>query len=213
MVNKKDWTKEELEEEVNSYTAITVPVNIHMEGQQRILDLTQMERILKNAKLIALGNCGCRKKYQKCASPLDVCLTLDRNAEEFVKKGSSRLVGLEESLEALKRSHKAGLVHIAYTFTGKEEPEIVCSCCSCCCHAMSALVRFGMPDAVVVSKYIAANNPETCINCGTCVERCQFKARQLKNGEMLFNNTRCFGCGVCVSTCPTQSISLMERST
>lgn len=73
-------------------------------------------------------------------------------------------------------------------------------------------MRSGMPDAVVTSKYIAANNPETCINCGICLERYQFKARYMKNNKMVYDRTRCFGCGVCVSTCPNQSISLVKRT-
>lgn len=213
MVDKNDWTREEIEEEISSHTAVTIPVNSRIEAQQLILDLSEMKRILNEAKLIALGECYCRKKYQKCDGPIDVCLNLDKEAEEFMSKGLAKKVDLEEALEALRRSHEAGLVHIAYTFTGKEKPEVICSCCSCCCHSMSALVRFGMPEAVTVSKYIAANNPKTCVGCGTCVERCQFKARQLKNGKMTYNSSRCFGCGLCVSTCPTQSNSLVNRET
>lgn len=212
MKEKTDWTKEELVEEVNSHTAVTIPVNMRIEAQQRILDLSEMEHLLKEAKLIAIGECYCRKKYQKCDGPIDVCISVDREAEDFIAKGLGKKVSIEDAIEALKRSHEAGLVHIAYTFKGKERPEVICSCCSCCCHSMSALIRFGIPDAVVESKYIAANNSETCISCGTCVGRCQFEARHMKNGEMLFDSSRCFGCGLCITACPTQSISLIERA-
>jgi Pyruvate/2-oxoacid:ferredoxin oxidoreductase delta subunit len=140
-----------------------------------------------------------------------VCISLDKEAEEQIVKGLGRKVSFGEAIEALERSHKAGLVHIAYTFEENDKPNVVCSCCSCCCHSMSALVRFGIPKAVVGSRCIAQNNPETCINCGICVERCQFKARRLEDGELSFNMDRCFGCGLCVSTCPTKSISLTER--
>ena len=213
MSGRNDWTKEELEEEyVSKMTAVTIPVNIHIEGRQRILDLSEMKQILGEAKLISLAECGCRKKLKNCDAPLDVCISLDEEAENLIKKGLAKRASLEETLEALERSHAAGLVHIAYTFEGNEKPDVICSCCSCCCHSMSALVRFGIPEAVVASRYIATNNPETCLNCGTCVERCQFKARHLENGKLVYNEARCFGCGVCVSTCPTKSISLMKRS-
>lgn len=213
MPRKKDWTREELEEEyVNTMTAVTISVNIHVEGQQRILDLSEMKKILREAKLISLGECGCRKKLKKCDAPLDVCISLDKEAEDMMKQGLARKVSLKQALEALERSHAARLVHIAYTFEGNEKPDVVCSCCSCCCHSMSALVRFGIPEAVVASTYVSVNNSETCINCGTCVERCQFKARYLENDELVFDRTKCFGCGVCISTCPTKSISLAKRN-
>lgn len=213
MIEKGDWTKEELEKEyVNTMTAVTIPVNIHVEGQQRILDLSEMEKILRDARLVSLGECGCRKKLKKCEAPLDVCISLDNDAEDMIQKGLAERVSLEEALEALERSHAAGLVHVAYTFEGNEKPEVICSCCSCCCHSMSALVRFGMPNAVVASEYVAVNDQETCRNCGTCVERCQFKARCLENDKLAYNEARCFGCGVCVSICPTKSISLVKRN-
>lgn len=212
MSRKSDWTKEELEKEyVERMIAVTIPVNIHIEGQQQILDLSEMKEILGEAKLISLGECECRKELKKCDAPLDVCISLDKEAVDQIRKGLAKEASLEEALEALERSHAAGLVHIAFTFKGHEKPEIVCSCCSCCCHSLSALIRFGIPEAVVASKYVAVNNIETCINCGKCVDRCQFKARHLENGKLVYNEARCFGCGVCVSTCPTKSISLVKR--
>jgi len=213
MSDENDWKKEELEKEyVGTMTAVTIPVNMHIKGQQQILDFSEMKQILKEAKLISLGDCGCRKKLKKCDAPLDVCICLDNDAEDMIKKGQAKKASLEQALKALQRSHETGLVHIAYTFKGSEKPDVICSCCSCCCHSMSALVRFGIPEAVVASKYVAVNDPETCIGCGKCVERCQFKARRLENGELVYNDARCFGCGVCVSTCPTQSISLANRN-
>ena len=208
-----DWSRGELEKRLNSIElAVTIPVNLRIKGEQRILDLSEMEQFLRKAKLISIGECGCRKKLHRCNAPLDVCFSLDREAEDFVKKGLARKVGLEEALDALRRAHEAGLVHVTYTLKRKEKPEVICSCCSCCCHSLSALVRFGMPNAVVASKFIADLNPETCINCGKCVTRCQFRARRLENGNLAYDRTRCFGCGLCVSTCPTGSISLTTRT-
>ncbi len=182
-----------------------------MDGQQRILDLTQMEAILREAKLISLGECGCRSRLHNCDHPLDTCFGIDHEAEKFIEEGLAKQVTLEQALAALKRSHEAGLVHVAYTFSGKENAELICSCCSCCCSSLSALVRFGMPNAVVASIYIASQKIETCLNCGKCVDRCQFKARKLDNAVLKFDANRCFGCGVCVTTCPTNSISLVPR--
>jgi ferredoxin len=170
-----------------------------------------MERTLREAKLVAIGECACRKKVHRCDSPVDVCFTLNDNAREFIEKGRAKKVTLNEALDALKRSHEAGLVHVTYTHHGKEKPEFICSCCSCCCLSLSGLIRFGMPDVVVASKYVAEHDPETCIDCGKCVERCQFKARWMEDGKMKYDRAKCFGCGLCVSTCPTNSSSLVPR--
>jgi len=208
-----DWARGELEEALSSIKlAVTIPVNLRIESEQTILDLAEMEKILREARLISIGECGCRKKLHRCNAPLDVCFSLDRAAEELLKEGKAKKVSLEGALDALKRSHEAGLVHVTYTFKGKDKPEAICSCCSCCCHSLSALVRFGEPNSLVASKFVATQDPETCINCGKCATRCQFRARLLENGKLHYDRTKCFGCGVCVSTCPTGSISLVSRT-
>jgi ferredoxin len=207
-----DWTREELMEKyVNKMTPVTIPVNVTIKGQQTIMDMSSVRQILSHAHTISLEDCGCRAKFHKCNAPLDVCISLDEDAKEAIK-GGAREVSRSEALAALKRSHEAGLVHMSYTFEGKMKPGVICSCCSCCCHSLSALVRFGIPDHVVASKYIAAQNGETCDSCGTCVQRCQFHARQLKEDRLVFDPGKCFGCGVCITTCPTHSIRLVPRT-
>jgi Fe-S-cluster-containing hydrogenase component 2 len=208
----KDWTSEEIAKELGSIkSAVTVPVNLRFDGKQRILDLSEMEEILREARVISIGNCGCREKLHRCDAPVDTCFSLDKGAEELISKGLAKKASLTEALAALRRSHEAGLVHVSYTFRDKDKPGIVCSCCSCCCQSLSALVRFGVHDAVVASKYVAETDGETCVDCGKCVERCQFKARKLEKGRLSYDRSRCFGCGLCVSTCPTGSVSLVER--
>jgi len=206
-----DWTLEELKKDyIGQMKAVTIPINISIQGQQQVLDTSAAEKILKNAKLITLEDCGCRIRWKKCNAPIDVCLSINGEAQDALKRGA-KPISVQKALKVLERSHKAGLVHLAYIFKGKEKPEIICSCCSCCCHSMSALVRFGIPDHVIASEYVASQNEETCENCGTCVERCQFNARKLVNDNLHFTKEKCFGCGLCVSTCPTNSISLVKR--
>jgi len=196
---------------VEKYTPVTIPVNISIHGQQTVLDLKSVESILRDAEVITVEDCGCRVRFHKCDAPLDVCISLDNEARDAMKRGARR-ISLAQALVVLKRSHQAGLVHMTYLTKNQEKPEIICSCCSCCCHSMSALVRFGIPDHVVASEYVAQQNYDTCDNCGTCVQRCQFKARQLNaDNKLVFNQAKCFGCGLCLSTCTTKSIALIKR--
>lgn len=212
MKSGKDWTREELMKEyVSKWTPVTVPVNITIHGQQTVLDMSSAESILRTAEVIAVQDCGCRERFHRCDGPLDVCITMDSHARDSVKNGARR-ISPAQALVVLQRSHNAGLVHMAFTSKGEEKPEVICSCCSCCCHSLSAVVRFGIPEHVVASEYVAQQNYDSCSNCGTCVGRCQFKARQLdEDNKLVFNQDRCFGCGVCVSTCPTKSITLVKR--
>jgi ferredoxin len=211
MVTKNDWTEKELRERAEDMIAVTVPVNMRIEGKQKILDLAAAEKLLRAARVISLGNCGCRERLRKCDAPLDVCLYMDREAEEAIKNGDSKAISVKEALDVLKRSHEAGLVHLAFTNRGDAKPWVICSCCSCCCHALSSIVRFNIPEAVTESERVALQDVEKCNDCGICVERCQFRARRMVDGKLVFNKARCFGCGLCVTVCPTEAISLVER--
>lgn len=212
LMNKSnDWTLEELKRDyIGAMKAVTIPMNISVQGQQQVLDTGSVEKILRNAKLITLEDCGCRIRWKKYDAPLGVCLSINGEAQEALKRGA-KPISAQKALKVLEYSHKTGLVHLAYIFEGKEKPEIICSCCSCCCHSMSALVRFGIPDHIIASQYVASQDEETCENCGTCADRCQFKARKLVNDKLHFAKEKCFGCGLCISTCPTNSISLVKR--
>jgi len=211
-MSKKDWTREELVDFLKDMTAVTVPVNIRIEGKQKILDLATAEELLRKAKLISLGNCGCRDKMKHCDSPLDVCISMDKEAEDLIKKGRAKPVSVQKAMDALKRSHEAGLVHLAFTTKGDPQPFIICSCCSCCCQALSGLLRFNIPDAVFMSDHVAVQNTENCTNCGTCAQRCRFHARRMIDGQLVFDPEKCFGCGLCITTCPSEAISFVKRS-
>ncbi|MFX0168468.1 MAG: ATP-binding protein [Candidatus Hodarchaeota archaeon] len=213
MSKKSDWTKEEIQRNyVDTMIAQTLPVNMKVEGQTRIHDFSQAESLLRDAKLISLAICDCREKVQGCGNPLDVCIGIDREAEVLIAEGQARQVNLEEALAALHQSHEAGLVHISYTDKGDPKPFIICSCCACCCHSLAGLMRFEIPEAVVAADFVAVQDDETCIHCGTCIDRCHFQARRFEDGVLVFNSSKCFGCGVCTSTCPTGAISMEERS-
>jgi NAD-dependent dihydropyrimidine dehydrogenase PreA subunit len=210
---KNDWTREELEREyVSKMTAVTVPVNVSFSGKQKILEMKELEDILKNAEVIAKTDCYCRKRMGNCIEPMDGCLTLDEEATEDIKRGDAKPITVDEALSAMKRTYDAGLVHMAYTDEGKDKIGIICSCCSCCCHSLSAALRFGYSDHVFSSNFIATLDSDTCISCGLCVDRCQFQAREMVDGKLAYSEDKCFGCGLCLENCPEDAIEMIERT-
>lgn len=209
-LGEKGWDEEELRKNAKDMVAVTVPVNQRIEGNQKILDFAVAEKLLRSARIISLADCGCRTEMKKCDAPLDVCICMDKKAEDLIKNGDGKAVSAEQALDALRRSHEAGLVHLAFTNRGDERPFIICSCCSCCCQTLSSLLRYNIP-AVAESSHVAFQDSEKCDDCGVCVERCQFSARRLIDGKLTFDKDKCFGCGLCVTTCPNEAISLVER--
>ncbi len=193
--------------------AVTIPVNIEIGYEHKVYNFSEMKAILENANRIAVQDCGCKTEYNNCDAPRDVCISLDWSADELTEKDfqNSRELNIDEAIEVLKRSHEAGLVHLAYTMKGEDRPSIICSCCPCCCHTLGSLVRNGVHTEILASKYIAEHDRSRCLECGKCAERCAFQARQMREGRLVYEQSKCFGCGLCLSTCPTEAISLALR--
>jgi ferredoxin len=211
MSARKDWTKKEVKELVSELTAITVPVNVTIEGKQKILSMPQMERIVRASHNIAIVDCRCRVKVKGCDAPVDVCLCLDDEAKEEIESGGGRKASINEALATLRKTNEAGLVHIAYANKGESKPFYICSCCSCCCHSFAAIQKFGFNDAVISSEMIATQDDDLCNDCGDCIDRCHFKARTMRGERLVFEKEKCSGCGLCVSSCPSDAISLVSR--
>lgn len=191
---------------------ITLSVNTMIEADHNVYDLSEAKTILSKARKIVVGDCPCRTEHHKCDAPLDVCLSLDEQAEISLKNGgNNHEVSLDEALSILKRSHEAGLVHMAYVAKGADKPKVLCSCCGCCCNTLSPMIKKGTFELILSSKKIAEDKHDGCTACGVCVLRCIFGARKLVEGELIYDPSRCMGCGVCVSTCPTGTILMIQR--
>lgn len=211
-----DWTTEEIHDIVQRiHTAITVPVRMEIKGNHRVLNLEEARRYLKDADLIVLMDCACRLQRQNCDSPLTNCIRLNERGEQALTSEelsilNPREVTIEEALNVLDQSHKAGLVHMALA-VDREEINEICSCCPCCCLVLSAVLRFGSTHLMLKFTAIAVVDESKCVGCGICTERCRFGAREMVDGAVVFDPELCSGCGLCVSACPAQAITLSCR--
>ena len=214
---ENDWPPEHLEYISQNYKAgITVPVNVKIEAQHYVLNLENVKQILGSARKISLMDCGCRAIYGHCDAPVNVCLDMNEFAERNIANGAlgAREITLDEALDVLEKTHEAGLVHMAYGHGEFYEPGVinsVCSCCSCCCGILSGVLRFGLYPHLLTSHAISVTDASSCTDCGECIDRCQFGAREMVDSSFSFNQDLCFGCGLCVSTCPTYAITLVDK--
>ena len=211
----KEWTRETLEEQIiGKVKAYTIPVNVKIEGKQRVLDMGEVESMLRKAHTISQTECGCRKMMGNCSpalEPGDGCIGINSSEEDIAKYGS-RKVTLERALEGLRRTYDAGLVHMAYVFSGQELPTLICSCCECCCHSLGAARKLGYKDHVFPSSLLASQQANLCSACGACVDRCHFGARRIGDGSLEYSPEKCYGCGLCLDTCPSGAIGMVKRN-
>jgi ferredoxin len=78
--------------------------------------------------------------------------------------------------------------------------------------AHEASIKKPLTPIVARSMFIAKMiDPEECIHCGKCEERCYFDSRIMVHGKLHSLPENCYGCGLCVSTCPKQNIELIKR--
>ena len=71
----------------------------------------------------------------------------------------------------------------------------------------------GLSEGPQKSNYRAVIDPEECISCGVCIERCPVNAiAEDENGKSKVDRAKCIGCGVCVIGCPTDAIEMVPVS-
>ena len=188
---ENDWPQEHLDYISQNYKAgVTVPVNVKIEAEQHVLNMENVRHILSAARTISVVDCYCRLTFKHCDAPVNVCLDLNDAAERMIAEFGAKEITFEEAMKVLEETHEAGLVHMAYGHGELYEPGVInsiCSCCTCCCGVLSGVLRFGLFPHLLTSHAIAVTDLSTCTDCGDCVDRCQFGAREISAGTLAFH--------------------------
>lgn len=193
-----------------AYSSRVIPVVESLAAQKWVLPTEKALELLRPARTIAVQDCECRSHYRRCDHPLEVCLLLNTVADTLVARGDARPIDLAEAAAVLENANQSGLVHLSL-YMPDHEMFALCSCCACCCHDLQIVRKYGRPDLMVRSDYVARTDPLACIDCGDCVERCAFDARLLSDDRLTFEANRCVGCGLCVTVCPVDATSMVQR--
>ncbi len=186
---------------------------------EKILASEKVESIIEKFDDIAVAHCFCRQHKEllghKCEQnpPEECCFTFGKSARFVSEQGFGRLITKEEAREILKKCDEAGLVHKAYHPHGdisKAETSL-CNCCKDCCGTFD-LWRNGVVPMVNATSFLAKTNYESCVSCGTCVEKCPVDAIKMNEENLPERNEDwCIGCGVCARFCPENAIFLIKK--
>jgi Pyruvate/2-oxoacid:ferredoxin oxidoreductase delta subunit len=181
-----------------------------------ILDYEKAGSIIERARKLAIGICSCRHEKlhlgeKRCDIPLETCSSFDGAAETLIRHGMAKEVSREEMRDNLTRAKEEGLVLCADNV--RKNVSFICHCCGCCCNVLLGISRFGYPNVVVTSNYIARIDTDECLKCGTCVDACPVNA--IDEGENddcpKVSESVCLGCGVCALRCQSESLKLVRR--
>jgi Pyruvate/2-oxoacid:ferredoxin oxidoreductase delta subunit len=180
-----------------------------------VLDYEKATAIVEGGKKFSIGLCSCRHEKlhvgeKKCNVPLETCSSIDAAAEFMIRHNLAKEVSKSEMLENVARSKEMGLVFCADNV--KNDVSFICHCCGCCCTALLGISKFGYPNMVVTSSFIAQVDDKVCAECGACAEACPIHAIELApEGGPKIDARVCMGCGVCALRCTTGAIKLVKR--
>jgi len=188
-----------------------------------VLDYEKAASIIEQADRFAIGDCSCRHAmlhsgHKTCDTPLNTCSQFGTAADYMIRHQFAREVSKTEMIENLARSREMGLVLNADNV--QRNVTYICQCCSCCCHLLLGVSKFGYPNTLVTSNYIAATDEALCNGCGQCARACPVNVTEMvavdepgskRKKRPVRDLDLCLGCGVCVLKCKTGALTLKKR--
>ncbi len=202
----------------------TIPIQSTIDDPRQVLPYEDVVKVLEQEDYFCVSTCACKHRKNldpdspSCRYPDKVCLHFGRLAHYMADHELGREITRKEAHEVLSQAAEAGLVHgISNWVNG---PDTICNCCPCCCLWFEGFHVLKHSRSLDPSNYRVYTNPETCLGCGLCVERCPMKALHLESSSAANNDSGeiavlkpdlCLGCGVCVYKCPSDSLVLVRR--
>lgn len=190
----------------------TIPISESIQVEREILPYERAEHLVREQRKIVVAPCICRREHammgEGCERPLEMCLIFGGPAEYYIENGLGRAINTEEALQILARAEEDGLV---LQPSNSKQIVNICCCCGCCCQVLRFFKRHPQPASLVSTPFMVAADPDLCIGCGDCLDRCQMDALSLVDEIAAPDEARCIGCGLCVTSCSTESLRLVRK--
>jgi len=174
-----------------------------------ILPYDDVRAILLSSKKFQVRDCICRKERSllghPCELPTRICLSFS----SLEGSPSPDDISQTEALALLDKAEEVGLVHTVSNVM--QGIGYVCNCCSCCCAILRGITEYGIENSVARAGYYAVIDPDECLGCGTCIERCHVHAISEQDEVSVVDGDKCIGCGLCVTGCPNEAARLQRR--
>ena len=195
---------------------ITVDATVEPSNQVQTYD--QVQTYIDKYDPISVSSCYCRhaaalRGEDTHGMPIDTCLQFGMGAKFAFERLGARKLTKKEAREVLDRAEEAGLIHtIANRQDMSGSLDFICSCDRWHCVVVSAALAQPKPGLFFNSGFEPRFDPELCVACGRCIERCPPEALTLgKDDVPEVDLDRCFGCAVCATGCPAKAITMVNK--
>lgn len=195
----------------------TIPIREEILPERPVGTHDEARRLVQESDgPFAVINCVCRQGTDLQDEPCrqtairETCLVLADAAVGFIKSRRGRELSRDQMLELLDRADREGMV---LQPQNTQDPHFICCCCGCCCGVLSTAKKLPNPAEYFDANYQAVVDPDLCLECDTCGDRCQMDAITYHDGIAFVEISSCIGCGLCVTTCPSGALSMEVRET
>ena len=197
----------------------TYPVSADVVEEDELAPYMDWKAIIEANEKITVSPCQCRLMWKSFGAPMchgdgdhpfETCLSFGELAEYFDEIGIGRYISQDEAIAMVEKCMDAGMVPESLSM---KEVDIMCMCHGDCCGNLSGYKAMGgqAHANVNVNAYLLKYDPEKCISCGACAERCPMEAISLNEDGICLHNNACVRCGQCVTVCPADARILSYR--
>jgi ferredoxin len=190
----------------------TIPIDQSIEPHLEALPYEQASDLVEANDRFAVAPCICRREARMtgggCDAPEENCLLFGEFADYYVRGGMGRYIDRAEVMDILVEADAANLV---LQPSNSQDVTAICCCCGCCCGVLGGIKAHPRPSEYAASPFVARHEPEVCLGCLVCLERCQMEALTDDGDRVILNADRCIGCGLCVSTCSSEALTLERK--
>jgi len=189
-----------------------IPVGSAFTPKSTVATYNKIRDLVMDQENICVAECICSQEQEllghECFKPKETCIAFGDFAQYYSDNNIGKKISIDETLSLIDRAEEIGLV---LQPTNTQTLSAICCCCACCCPTLRYAKMSDRPSEFVYTYYKSNIDPELCVACGECIERCPMDAIQEGDSVSKLLEERCIGCGLCVSTCPEEAISLLEK--
>lgn len=162
-----------------------VPIESAIVNEPKKMEWEELTKLVEKnnpEKIFCVGRCVCRQGMEVngngSGEPTNEwCTAFGHFGKYLIDTGKAKQITEEEFWNIIKSAEDRGFVHNVANANGVDI-EYVCNCDFRTCYTLRADL-YSSNSSMTRGNFVAQVNPDNCVACGRCVERCPMNAVKL----------------------------------